>query len=134
MIEKTILSNLIYNDDFTRKALPFLEQEYFTDIVVRKIYNLINDFHLKYNQCPTKEALLVELDDSSGLSDDQVDSAKQRKGVMEISGFSFREWMSATFDNMFIINRSHIITVSEIEGPIVDFYNESVFLSFVFYL
>ena len=56
----------------------------------------------------------------------QVDSAKQRKGVMEISGFSFREWMSATFDNMFIINRSHIITVSDIEGPIVDFYNETL--------
>jgi hypothetical protein len=56
----------------------------------------------------------------------QVDSAKQRKGAMEISGFSFREWMSATFDNMFIINRSHIITVSEIEGPIVDFYNETL--------
>ena len=56
----------------------------------------------------------------------QVDSAKQRKGAMEISGFSFREWMSATFDNMFIINRDHIITVSEIEGPIVDFYNETL--------
>jgi hypothetical protein len=56
----------------------------------------------------------------------QVDSARQRKGAMEISGFSFREWMSATFDNMFIINRSHIITVSEIEGPIVDFYNETL--------
>ena len=56
----------------------------------------------------------------------QVDSARQRKGAMEISGFSFREWMSATFDNMFIINRDHIITVSEIEGPIVDFYNETL--------
>ena len=56
----------------------------------------------------------------------QVDSARQRKGAMEISGFSFREWMSATFDNMFIINRSHIITVSELEGPIVDFYNETL--------
>lgn len=56
----------------------------------------------------------------------QVDSAKQRKGRVEVSGFSFREWMSATFDNMFIINRSHIITVSEIEGPIVDFYNDTL--------
>ncbi len=93
MIEKTILSNLIYNDDFTRKALPFLEQEYFTDIVVRKVYNLINDFHLKYNQCPTKEALLVELDDSSGLSDDQVDSAKQIINDFEEPTEEIKEWV-----------------------------------------
>ena len=56
----------------------------------------------------------------------QVDSAKQRKGALEISGFSFREWVCATFDKMFIIYRDHIITVSEIEGPIVDFYKETL--------
>ena len=56
----------------------------------------------------------------------QVDSAKQRKGALEISGFSFREWVCATFDKMFIINRDHIITVREIEGPIVDFYKETL--------
>jgi len=56
----------------------------------------------------------------------QVDSAKQRKGALEISGFSFREWVCATFDKMFIINRDHIITVSEIEGPIVDFYKDTL--------
>ena len=56
----------------------------------------------------------------------QVDSAKQRKGALEISGFSFKEWVCATFDKMFIINRDHIITVSEIEGPIVEFYKETL--------
>ena len=56
----------------------------------------------------------------------QVDSAKQRKGALEISGFSFREWVCATFDKMFILNRDHIITMSEIEGPIVAFYKETL--------
>ena len=56
----------------------------------------------------------------------QVDSAKQRKGQLEISGFSFREWVGATFDKMFIVNRNHIITMSEVEGPIVDFYKETL--------
>ena len=56
----------------------------------------------------------------------QVDSAKQRKGALEISGFSFREWVCATFDKMFIINRDHIITISEIEGPIVNFYKDTL--------
>ena len=93
MIEKTILCNLIYNDDFTRKALPFLEQEYFSDIVVRKIYNLINNFHLEYNQCPTKEAILVELDDSEGLSDDQVEQAKQVINDFIEPTEEIREWV-----------------------------------------
>ena len=56
----------------------------------------------------------------------QVDAAKQRKGALEISGFSFKEWVCATFDKMFILNRDHIITISEIEGPIVDFYKETL--------
>ena len=55
-----------------------------------------------------------------------VDAARQRKGQLEISGFSFREWICATFDNMFIVNRNHIVTISEVEGPIVDFYEKTL--------
>ena len=59
MIEKTILSNLIYNDDFTRKALPFLDESYFSDIVIRKLYKLINEFHLNYNNVLLKKLCLL---------------------------------------------------------------------------
>tara|TARA_Y100000004_G_C8721133_1_gene330162 strand:- start:163 stop:561 length:399 start_codon:yes stop_codon:yes gene_type:complete len=55
-----------------------------------------------------------------------VENAKQRKGQLEVSGFSLKEWISATFDNMFIINRSHIMTIVEIEGEIVDFYEKTL--------
>ena len=56
----------------------------------------------------------------------EVENAKQRKGSMEVSGFALREWVSATFDTMFIINRDHIITMIEIEGEIVDFYEKTL--------
>jgi hypothetical protein len=55
-----------------------------------------------------------------------VENAKQRKGQLEVSGFSLKEWISATFDNMFIINRSHIMTIIEIEGEIVSFYEKTL--------
>mgnify|MGYP001502253442 CR=1 FL=1 len=55
-----------------------------------------------------------------------VENAKQRKGQLEVSGFSLKEWISATFDNMFIINRSHIMTIVEIDGEIVDFYEKTL--------
>ena len=55
-----------------------------------------------------------------------VDPARQRKGQLEISGFSFRELICATFDNMFILDRNHIVTMSEVEGAIVVFYEKTL--------
>ena len=56
----------------------------------------------------------------------QVEIAKQRKGQLEVSGFSFKEWVSATFDNMFILNRHHIITMTEVDGQIQEFYEKTL--------
>jgi hypothetical protein len=56
----------------------------------------------------------------------EVANAKSKKGQMEVTGFSLREWISATFDNMFVINKNHILTMVEIEGEIVDFYEKTL--------
>jgi len=55
-----------------------------------------------------------------------VENAKQRKGHIEVTGFALKEWISATFDNMFVIKRDHIMTMVEIEGEIVDFYEKTL--------
>ena len=55
-----------------------------------------------------------------------VENAKQRKGQLEVSGFSLKEWISATFDNMFIVKRDHVLTMVEIEGELVDFYEKTL--------
>ena len=55
-----------------------------------------------------------------------VENAKQRKGHLEVTGFALKEWISATFDNMFVIKRDHIMTMTEIEGEIVDFYEKTL--------
>lgn len=56
----------------------------------------------------------------------EVENAKQKKGQLEVTGFALKEWVSATFDNMFIINKQHIITMVEIEGEIVEFYEKTL--------
>ena len=56
----------------------------------------------------------------------EVETAKQKKGQVEVTGFALKEWVSATFDNMFIINKQHIITMVEIEGEIVEFYEKTL--------
>ena len=56
----------------------------------------------------------------------QVETARQRRGQLEVSGFSFKEWISASFDNMFIIKRDHIMTITEVDGQIVEFYEKTL--------
>ena len=71
-IEKTILKNLLRNEVYTRKVLPFIKEEYFTVEEDRILYKEIKDFVLKYNNQPTYDALRIEIDNLDGLKEDQV--------------------------------------------------------------
>jgi replicative DNA helicase len=74
-IEKVILKNLLKNESFTRRVLPFLKSEYFTNEVERNIFNEIRDFTIKYNNLPTADALLIEVDSLRSLTADQAKDA-----------------------------------------------------------
>lgn len=56
----------------------------------------------------------------------QVELAKQKKGQLEVTGFAFKEWVSATFEDMFVIRRDHILTMSELDNEILDFYEKTI--------
>jgi|TARA_A100001011_G_scaffold62755_2_gene62873 replicative DNA helicase len=70
-ITLTILENLIANENYARKVLPFLKEEYFQDRNQRVVFNEINSFALKYSKLPTKTSLEVELDNRKDLSEQQ---------------------------------------------------------------
>jgi hypothetical protein len=55
-----------------------------------------------------------------------VENAKQKKGQLEVTGFALKEWINATFDTMFIINKDHVLTMTEINNEIVDFYEKTI--------
>ena len=52
-----------------------------------------------------------------------VEPAVQKKGQTEVSGFSLREWIIASFDQMFVIEKKNILTITEVEDKIINFYN-----------
>ena len=60
-IETTILGNLLQNEEYTRKVLPFLKTDYFTNNDEKIVYDTVSGFVTKYNTLPTKEALSIEL-------------------------------------------------------------------------
>lgn len=77
MLEDTIFSNLIYNESFSKTALPHLQEEYFTELSHKIIFTLIKTFTTKYGKLPTKDVLLVDLEVVSGYNDEVINSASQ---------------------------------------------------------
>ena len=76
-LEDTILRNLLYNDDFVRKSLPYLKNDYFLEHTDKILFEEINKFIQKYNVSPTKESLVIELNENSKLQEEQF------KGLIE---------------------------------------------------
>ena len=76
-IEITILRNLIFNEEFTRKTLPFVNEIYFTKREEKILFQEINTFVEKYKNLPTKETLLIELGYRKDINDDEVKSVKE---------------------------------------------------------
>jgi len=70
-LEKKILKHLILDDKYTRKVLPFIKAEYFSESSEKMLYEQINGYVLKYNTMPTKEALVIEIDKKVNLTDEQ---------------------------------------------------------------
>ena len=70
-IERTALSNLIHNEEYTRKVLPFIKEEYFSDRTERLLFTEIYKFVNKYNSLPTKEALSIEINSAKSVNEDE---------------------------------------------------------------
>ena len=70
-IERTTLTHLIYNEEYTRKVLPFIKKEYFSNRSERIVFEEIEKFLEKYNALPTKETLSIEVDNRKDITDEE---------------------------------------------------------------
>ena len=71
-LEQTILKNLIYNEEYLRKVLPFLKTEYFNELTERTLFNEITSFTETYNNTPTTEAIEIAIREKRNLTADEV--------------------------------------------------------------
>ena len=69
-IETTILSNLVYDEEYIRKVIPFLKEEYFQDGIEKVIFQTIWAYAEKYKSNPTLEALVIDVQDKA-LNEEQ---------------------------------------------------------------
>ena len=68
-LEQTILKNLIQSETFTRKVIPFVKDEYFSEDDERNVYKHIQKYFDNYNIPPTPEALLINLESDSKINE-----------------------------------------------------------------
>jgi len=68
-IEFLILRNLIYNEEYARKVIPFIKDDYFEDQKQKIIFQEISSFIQQYNKLATKEILSIEVEKRSDIND-----------------------------------------------------------------
>ena len=76
-IETTILRNLIYNEDYSRKVIPFIQPDYFESKAEKVIFEEIVQFIVKYGSAITIEALNIEIENRTDLTEDQVKEVRE---------------------------------------------------------
>jgi len=79
--EIAILKNLLQNEEYTRKVLPFLKVDYFTEHADKILYEKVNTFVNKYNSLPSQEALQIELSETKMNEDEFKDSLNLLKEI-----------------------------------------------------
>ena len=73
-LEKTILRNILTQEDFMRKVLPFVHKKYFEG-VYRELFDQVTKFVTKYNKLPTLEAFKIELDEVTTMNEEMYTHA-----------------------------------------------------------
>ena len=76
-LELTILRNLVYNEDYSRKVIPFIQPEYFEQRSERVVFEEIVQFIVKYNSAITKEALGIEIENRTDLTETDVKDIRE---------------------------------------------------------
>jgi len=71
-LELTILRNLLYSENYSRKVIPFIQPDYFEQRSEKVIFQEIVHFIVQYNASITKEALAIELDNRTDFTETEV--------------------------------------------------------------
>ena len=70
-LELTILRNLVFNEDYARKVIPFIQPEYYEQRVEKIVFEEIVEFIVKYGSSITIEALNIEIDNRRDLTESE---------------------------------------------------------------
>jgi len=94
-IENTIINSLFFKEDYTRKVLPFIKEEYFGNRVEQLLFGEVFKFIEKYNNLPTKDAILIELNNRRDINEEELQHLKDYVVAVEDSEAD-EQWLLET--------------------------------------
>jgi len=93
MIEPLILGSLLHNEDYTRKVLPFLDEDYFETFESKLIYRSVNEYIKKYNNIPSKDALRFSIEESRSISEEQFKTVTETINGLSYDTQNDEQWL-----------------------------------------
>jgi len=93
-IERVVLSNLVFREDYGRKVIPFLKSEYFLDNFEKTCFGLIEAYVQKYNSFPTQEVLQIELRNKDKIDETTYKNCKEIIEKFEFDPETNLEWLT----------------------------------------
>jgi replicative DNA helicase len=76
-IETTILRNLVFDEDYARKVIPFIQPDFFEVSTEKTIFQEIVHFIVKYNSNITLEALQIEIENRTDLTEEEIKQSRE---------------------------------------------------------
>jgi len=95
-IETTVLRNLIYNEEFSRKVIPFIQPDYFEQRSEKDVFEEITKFIVKYGSAITIEALNIETDNRTDLTEAEVKEVRDINNSLEDKPADYQWLMDTT--------------------------------------
>ena len=94
-IETTILRNLIFNEEYSRKVIPFIQPEYFEQRTEKVIFEEVTKFIVKYGSAITIEALNIEAENRTDLTETEIKEVRDINGSLTNSAVD-DQWLIDT--------------------------------------
>lgn len=99
MSEQIILTNLLVNEEYTRKVLPFLKSSYFHEPQDKRIFTAFVKYYEKYNAAPTRAALMHEITEAGGLSETEFSETIERVKLLKQDDKPDSNWLVDTTES-----------------------------------
>ena len=93
MIEKTVLSNLLFNEDYYRRVYPYIKSEYFDDIGLKKIFDTYSTYVDEYREPPSVEALKITLDNRKDMNEDSYQQVMSTVDELNVDASTDFDWL-----------------------------------------
>jgi len=94
-IETTILRNLVFNEDYSRKVIPFIQPDYFEQKTEKVIFEEIVQFIVKYGSAITIEALNIEVENRTDINESEIKEIREINASLNDAAVE-KQWLLDT--------------------------------------